>query len=180
MVGASLLAQSVKNPCAMQETWVWSLGWEDPLKKGTATHSSIFAWRIPQTEEPDRLQSVGVVKSQTQLSDFHFHFHCDRLQKWTQVIPTFLCDLVMWLCSFFYQFPLLITSRLTCNLFGSVSCGQSDICEFLSLDLRRPCRFPFSFLKPWACQVDRSELACQRMMKEKDALAILPMLVKPL
>ena len=44
----------------MQETWVRSLGWEDPLEKGTATHSSILAWRIPWTEEPDRLESMGL------------------------------------------------------------------------------------------------------------------------
>ena len=43
----------------MQETWVWSLGWEDPLKKGMATHSSSLAWRIPRTEEPGGLQSMG-------------------------------------------------------------------------------------------------------------------------
>ena len=43
----------------MQETWFPSLGWEDPLEKGMATHSSILAWRIPWTEEPDRLQSMG-------------------------------------------------------------------------------------------------------------------------
>ena len=47
--GASLVAQLVKNPLAMQKTWVRSLGWEDPLKKGTATHFSILAWRIPWT-----------------------------------------------------------------------------------------------------------------------------------
>ena len=46
--GASLMAQLVKNPPAMHETWVQSLGWEDPLEKGTAIHSSILAWRIPQ------------------------------------------------------------------------------------------------------------------------------------
>ena len=46
---ASLVAQLVKNPPAMQETWVQSLGWEDPLEKGKATHSSILAWRIPWT-----------------------------------------------------------------------------------------------------------------------------------
>ena len=46
---ASLVAQLVKNPPAMRETWVPSLGWEDPLKKGMATHSSILAWRIPWT-----------------------------------------------------------------------------------------------------------------------------------
>ena len=46
---ASLIAQSVKNPPTMRETWVRSLGWEDPLEKGKATHSSILAWRIPWT-----------------------------------------------------------------------------------------------------------------------------------
>ena len=50
------VAQMVKNLPAMQETWVQSLGQEDPLKKGMATHSSILAWRIPQTEKPGRLQ----------------------------------------------------------------------------------------------------------------------------
>ena len=45
----SLVVQLVKNPPAMWEIWVWSLGWEDPLEKGKATHSSILAWRIPQT-----------------------------------------------------------------------------------------------------------------------------------
>ena len=47
--GASLVAQLVKNPPAMRQTWVRSLGWEDPLEKGKATHSSILAWRIPWT-----------------------------------------------------------------------------------------------------------------------------------
>ena len=58
--GASLVAQLVKNPPAMQETQVQSLGWEDPLEEGKATHSSILAWRIPGTEEPGRLQSMGL------------------------------------------------------------------------------------------------------------------------
>ena len=49
----------VKNPPAMQETLVQSLGWEDPLEKGTATHLNILAWRIPWTEEHGRLQSLG-------------------------------------------------------------------------------------------------------------------------
>ena len=53
------MAQLVKNLPAMQETWVQSLGWEDPLKKEMATHSSILAWRIPWAEEPLRLQSIG-------------------------------------------------------------------------------------------------------------------------
>ena len=60
--------KSVAQTPAIQETWVRSLGWEDSLEKGMATHSSILAWRIPSTEEPGRLQSMGH-KSQTQLSD---------------------------------------------------------------------------------------------------------------
>ena len=56
---ASLVAQLVKNLPAMRETWVQSLGQEDSLEKGMATHSSILAWKIPLTEESDRLQSMG-------------------------------------------------------------------------------------------------------------------------
>ena len=52
---ASLVPQMVKNPPAMEETWVRSLGQEDPLEKGMATHSTILAWRVPQTEEPGGL-----------------------------------------------------------------------------------------------------------------------------
>ena len=59
LVLASLVAQSVKRLPAMQETWVRSLGQEDPLEKEMPTHSSILAWRIPQTVEPGRLQSMG-------------------------------------------------------------------------------------------------------------------------
>ena len=55
---ASLVAQLVKNPPAMRDTWVRSLGWEDTLEKGQATHCSILAWRTPWTEELDRLQSI--------------------------------------------------------------------------------------------------------------------------
>ena len=56
---SSLVAQIVKNPAAIQETWVRPLVQEDPLEKGMATHSSILAWRIPWTEEPGGLQSMG-------------------------------------------------------------------------------------------------------------------------
>ena len=59
MNGASLVAQTVKNLPAMQVTQVRVLGWEDPLGKEMATHSSILAWRIPRTEEPGGLQSMG-------------------------------------------------------------------------------------------------------------------------
>ena len=53
------MTQKVKNPHAMQETWVRSLGLEDPLEKETATHSSVLTWRIPLTEEPGGRQSKG-------------------------------------------------------------------------------------------------------------------------
>ena len=65
---AFLVAQLVKNVPAMWENWVQSLGGEDPLEEGMATHSSILAWRIPCTEEPGGLLSMGL-QSQTQLSN---------------------------------------------------------------------------------------------------------------
>ena len=66
---ASLLAQTVKRLPAMQETWVRSLGQEDPLEKEMETHSSTLAWRIPWAEEPGGLRSTGS-QSRTGLSDF--------------------------------------------------------------------------------------------------------------
>ena len=76
---ASLIVQSVKNLPTMQETWVRSLGWEDPLEKGKATHSRILAWRILWTEESGRQQSMGSVhgvrKKTHQISvDFNISF----------------------------------------------------------------------------------------------------------
>ena len=68
-----MVAQSVKNLPAVWEMWVWPLGWEDPLEKEMATHSSVLAWRTPWTEHPGGLKSMGS-KSQTRLSDSHFHF----------------------------------------------------------------------------------------------------------
>ena len=59
MLRASLVAQTVKHLSTMRETWVQSLGWEDPLEKEMAIHSSILAWKIPWTEESGRLQSMG-------------------------------------------------------------------------------------------------------------------------
>ena len=58
------MAQTVKRLSTMRETWVQSLGWEDPLEKEMETHSSILAWKIPWTEEPGRLV-YGVTKSRT-------------------------------------------------------------------------------------------------------------------
>ena len=63
------MVQTVKNVPEMQETQVQSLGREDPLQEGMATHFSILAWRIPWTEEPGRLQSIGSQRVGTQLSN---------------------------------------------------------------------------------------------------------------
>ena len=59
------MPQMVKNPLAMQETQVQSLGWEDPLEKGVQTHSGVLAWSIPRTVEPSRLESMGLQESNT-------------------------------------------------------------------------------------------------------------------
>ena len=69
-----------KASAAMQKTWVRSLGWEDPLEKEMATHSSTLAWKIPWTEEPGRLLSMGS-QSQTWLSDFTLYFF--RTSTWS-------------------------------------------------------------------------------------------------
>ena len=65
---------AVKNPPAMQETWVQTLGWEDLLEEGMATHSSILAWRIPWTEEPGGLLSIGL-QNRTQLKPVSVYAH---------------------------------------------------------------------------------------------------------
>ena len=70
---ASLVTQLVKNLPAMKETWIPSLGWDNPLEKGKATRFIILAWRIPWTTVH------GVAKSQTGQRDFHFHFLSNKL-----------------------------------------------------------------------------------------------------
>ena len=65
------MAQRLKHLPAMRETWVRSLGWEDPLEKEMATHSSILAWRIPWREESGRLQSMGSQRVGHELLHFH-------------------------------------------------------------------------------------------------------------
>ena len=66
---ASLVAQTVKNPSVMQETWVQSLDWEDSLEEGKATHSSVLAWRIPRDRGAWQATVHEVTKSQTRLSN---------------------------------------------------------------------------------------------------------------
>ena len=87
-MASSLVAQTVKNLPAVQETWVRSLSGEDPLERGMATHSRILAWRIPRTEEPGGLQSMELQKSLTRFSvDFHFHL-CEKRWIWGRPLET--------------------------------------------------------------------------------------------
>ena len=74
VLGASMVAQMVKNLPAMWETRVLSLSQEDPLEKEMATHSSILAWKIPWTEEPGGATVHGVAKSWTRLSTWHDYY----------------------------------------------------------------------------------------------------------
>ena len=97
----SLVAQMVKRLPTMQETWVQSLGREDLLEKEMASHSSILAWKIPWTEQPGRLQSMGNATSRTWLSDFTFTFH--------PFIPNLLGVFIMkgcWILSNTFLHPL--------------------------------------------------------------------------
>ena len=76
-IWASLVVQMVKNLSSIRETWVQSLGWEDPLENGMATHSSILAWRSPSTEEPDGLQFWGhkALDMTEQLNTAHIYIY---------------------------------------------------------------------------------------------------------
>ena len=76
-----LVTQMVKKLPAIQESWVWYLGWEDLLEKGIATHFSTLAWRIPRTEEHGGLQSMGSQRAKHELSGQHFHF---QVKKWVK------------------------------------------------------------------------------------------------
>ena len=86
----SLAAQSVKNLSAMEETCVWPLGWEDPLEKEMATHSSILGWEIPWTEEPGGQQSMGS-QSWTRPSNSHFPTITNNFLVCTKCLRTSPC-----------------------------------------------------------------------------------------
>ena len=105
MCQASLLAQSVKYLPAVQETWVRSLGQEDPLEEERATHSSILAWKFPWAEEPGRLQPWGTVSSSVSQGD---------------KTQTFLSSFQLW-PSYITQQSSLLTYRITsvCKVTGS-------------------------------------------------------------
>ena len=88
-VWTSLVAQMVKRLPAMRETWVQSLGQEDPLEKETATHSSTLAWKIPWTEEPGRLQSMGSqrVGHDWATSRMHYGLNSEKILRRPNMVP---------------------------------------------------------------------------------------------
>ena len=98
---SSFVAQVVRNPPAMKETWVRSLDWEDPLEKEMATQSSILAWKIPWTEESGRLQSVGHKESDTTERPLFFIFYitvpwsCSASLKKMSAVPKIAVRLIL-------------------------------------------------------------------------------------
>ena len=103
LLWASLVAQTVKNLLAMWETWVWSLGWEDPLKKGVATYPSILAWRIPRTEESGELQSMGL---QRVFGSYEYFNNNNSFNSWLQ------CPSFHYLCIIFISFINVIVFKV--------------------------------------------------------------------
>ena len=93
------MPQIVKNLPAMQETQVWPLAWKDPLVEGMATYSSILAWRILRTEEPSRLQSMGLPRVRQGRTTDAFHFGFYRLFSFLS-ISVFLCQRLIQLWHF--------------------------------------------------------------------------------
>ena len=82
-------AKNLPAPEELQETWVWSLGWEDPLEEGMAIHSSIFGWRIPWTEEPGGPQSTGSQKAGHDWATTFLSFLMDELKDFLIVMHIF-------------------------------------------------------------------------------------------
>ena len=135
IIGASLVAQMVKNPPAIWETWVWSLGWEDPLEKGTAPHSSILAWRVPMNRRAGGRQSIG-----------------------SQRVGHDWVTFTLWLLSYFeyHQWEIVKNYFLSCCLFC-----LTYIILLLSLGLQS---WPFTEKKKlfWSCstEVDHYCMRC--------------------
>ena len=92
---ASLVAQMVKNLPAIRETSVRFLDWEDPLEKEMATHSSILAWRIPWTEEPGGLQSIGSQRVGHNWSDLVLFHSCEYLPEYVKIACSRLCNFMV-------------------------------------------------------------------------------------
>ena len=109
------MAQTVKNPPVVQEIWVWFLGWEDLLEKGMVIHSSILAWKNPQTEEPGRLQAMESqrVRNDSATNTYPWHYQISEVHSNT-------------------HFPERINiSLFTKMLFAPLELGYIDLVHYL-------------------------------------------------
>ena len=134
----------------MKEIWVPSLGWEDPLEKGMATHSSILAWRIPWTEEPGGLQYMGSQRVGCDWVHTHTHTHTQDFESGSEEDVVFLwlnfpskCG---WVGNWFFWYS--ISRRLLTNIYlaaSGLSCSTWDLgCITRALSLRRA-----GLVAPW-------------------------------
>ena len=135
-----MVAQTVKRLPPMRETWVPSLGWEDPLEKEMATHSSTLAWKIPW-EEPGKLQSMGSQKSQTRPSDFTFTFllWCGRVGRVSIALEAENARYLAWLCAQLLSHVRHFCDPMDCSLPGSSVHGilQAKILEWVAISFSR-------------------------------------------
>ena len=107
-----LVTQTLKNLPAVQETQVWSLGWEDPLKKGMTIHSSILSWRIPQTEEPGGLQSMGLQRvGHDRATHTHTHECCISTKNLLNSVMRTLICLHFWISRHLLKLTFLESSK---------------------------------------------------------------------
>ena len=132
---ASLVAQMVKNLPPMQETWVQSLGQEDPLEKEMATHSSILAWRIPWTEEPGGPQFMGSQRVGHDWTTNTFTFIFAYIFPFTSEMYTFLCFYVAVKCPFIsiYRTPISTSCKARLEVNNSLFLFVWKVLSFLGL-----------------------------------------------
>ena len=124
----------VKNLPTMRETWVWSLGWEDPLEKEMVTHSSILAWEIPWIEEPGGLQPMGSQRVQD--------WTANTRNIWTEVSELWEVLQVSGPCGYFYlvvESCLTLLQPMDCSLPGFSVHGifQARILEWIAISFSR-------------------------------------------
>ena len=121
-IWASLVVQMIKNLPVIQETQVWSLGGEDPMEKGMATHSSICAWRIPGTEKPSKLQPMGLQRVRHDwATNTHTHTKRKHVQSAWEMMASNITILQIWdaicCCSVTQSYPTLC-DPMDCNMPG--------------------------------------------------------------
>ena len=113
-----LVAQTIKNPPALQETWVWSLDRKDPLEKDMAIHSSVVAWRIPWTEDPGGLSSTGLQRVRHDWSGLA-HAHAQGCGEVKYIRLSFVSHSESYI-------EVLIPNTSECDLVGKHNCGRGN------------------------------------------------------